>query len=79
VKAPLGANVSLYYDSAIPVSEGDLIVTLTKRTYRVTAVRIQERGIHIGRQHIRANVVDHDEAMEQLEDETVHHLHWYRR
>jgi hypothetical protein len=79
--APVGANVSLYYDGLV-VDVGDLIVTRTQRCYRVTSVRIQARGEHVGRQHLRADVVDYDSAVEQAQDDSdirVRRLYWYSR
>lgn len=74
--APIGANVSLYYDARRDVREGDFIRTTSGRTYLVTGARRQERGVHIGRWHLRCDVVPQD--MPTAED-VVHPLTWYRR
>jgi hypothetical protein len=74
--APVGNVVGIYYDGAAEVSEGDVIRTPTGRSYRVVANRVQARGRHIGRQHLRVLVID---PAEVSEDDTVHPLHWYSR
>ncbi len=76
---PIGSNVYLYLDCFEDLDIGDLVVTGTLRTYRITSVRVQTRGMRIGRQHVRADVVDHDEAMAEREDEKVVEIAWYKR
>jgi hypothetical protein len=76
VAAPIGANVSLYYDSRRHVEVGHFIQTPTGRTYLVTDVRRQARGEHIGRWHLRADVVPEDWPQPY---DVVHPLSWYRR
>jgi hypothetical protein len=53
---------------------GDAIETPTGRTYVLTSVRRQERGMHVGRWHLRAIVVE-----KAPEGAVVHPLYWYRR
>jgi hypothetical protein len=74
--AAIGKNVGLYYDSPRNVEVGDYIATPTGRTYLVNWVRIQCKGIHVGRQHIRGTVVD---PADVAKGATVHPLRWYRR
>lgn len=74
--AEVGDVVGLFYDSANTVSVGDYLRTRTGRTYRTVAVRIQHRGQHIGRQHLRAEVVNPAEVAPQ---DPVHAIYWYRR
>lgn len=75
--APAGALVSLYYDGAAEVHEGEFIRTGTGRTYRVETVRVQQRGRHAGRQHLMAVVLGPDDPLP--DDATVWPLRWYRR
>lgn len=71
---PVGAVVSIHVDSIAPVAQGDAIRTPTGRTYLVLGGRVQQRGKHRGRQHLRLLVVD--EAPPQA---VVHHIVWYPR
>jgi len=73
MKAPLGAEVGLYYDGR-PVSVEDCLVTPSGRVYFIISLRVQERGIHIGRQHIRAIVMD-----QVPERSKAHPIYWYKR
>jgi hypothetical protein len=88
VTAPVGAIVSLHVDLVASVGSGDIIMTGTGRRYRILVVREQARGRHIGRQHLRAIVVDDDtEPDEQvyagpdgeLRGGVVHRIRWYKR
>lgn len=74
--APIGAEVGLHYDSSCTVAKSDVIRTGTGRCYLITAVRRQEQGIHAGRWHLRAVVIDPDNVPN---DAIVHPLWWYRR
>lgn len=83
---PPGSIVSLFYDaSGTDVEPGDLVVTSrTNRTYRVVAARQQDRGMHVGRWHLRAEVLDDSAApaaVAQAERDglAVHRLTWYPR
>lgn len=72
-----GESASIYYDGWAQVAEGDYLRTPTGRTYLVTHVRVQERGIHKGRQHLQTVVMEPDHQTET--DAVVHPLHWYQR
>lgn len=75
---PVGSHVGLYYDAERRVLVGDEIVTeSTGRRYLVLAVRIQMRGKHEGRQHLRCVVLSPDH--ERDPDSGVHVVRWYRR
>lgn len=77
MKAPVGAEVGLYYDSPRPIGEGDYLQTPTGRTYLILSVRVQARGQHAGRRkHLRAVVID---ASDIDPAGTIHPLHWYKR
>lgn len=85
-KAPAGAIVTLHLDLDGRVGEGDLIETSTGRAYLALAVRVQERGLHVGRQHVTCSVMprdwkDHlDDLVEALgADARVHRIAWYPR
>lgn len=75
--APIGSEVGLYFDSPTRVMVGDFIRTQSGRTYHLTSVRIQERGKHIGRQHLRAIVVE--PGVIDPATDVVHPLYWYSR
>lgn len=77
MRAPAGAEVGLFYDGRDPVAEGDYLRTGTGRTYLIVGNRIQARGKHTGRQHLRAVVMADDHAPEL--DAVVHTIAWYRR
>lgn len=74
--APAGSTVGLYVDLAAPVEPGHVIETQTGRRYGVTSVRVQMRGRHIGRQHLRCIVL---EAGQEIGDAVVHRIRWYSR
>ncbi len=76
MKAP-GEAASLYWDGWHLASEGDYIRTKTGRTYLITHVRVQEKGKHAGRQHLKTIVMAPDHVVE--EDAVVHEIHWYKR
>lgn len=73
---PIGSIVSLYYDGWAVAEEGDVIQTTTGRSYRVISNRVQEKGRHRGRQHIKALVID---KCDVSEEDTVLPLYWYAR
>lgn len=80
--APVGRNVGLYIDSATVLGEGDFVTTRTGRAYRVTSNRIQARGKHTGRQHLRVDVVEMAEVEQALaadEDVISLPIWWYSR
>lgn len=72
--APYGTEVRLHYDSPTLVGEGEYLRTSTGRVYEVLEVRVQRRGKHAGRQHLRVLV-----ARAAPADAVIHPLHWYRR
>lgn len=72
-----GEPAKLYYDGIRTVEPGDYLRTRTGRTYLVTAVRVQKKGRHVGRQHLQTVVMD--PARELEPDAVVHPLWWYRR
>lgn len=72
----IASEVGLYYDSPQEVGVGDYLQTPTGRTYFARTVRVQSRGEHIGRKHIRAIVIDRREIEP---DGIVHPIHWYKR
>jgi hypothetical protein len=79
-----GSEVGLYVDLVAEVHVGDAIRTQTGRSYLVTQVRVQRRGAHVGRQHLRAVVLDEDVAPEvgrvhHLQVPVVHQIRWYGR
>ncbi len=73
MSAPVGAVVQIFYDGR-PLAPGDALRTPTGRTYEVVSVRVQERGRHVGRQHLACLV-----AAEPPLDAKVLPLRWYRR
>lgn len=76
--APAGAEVALYYDSPWrDVQPGDVVQTRTGRRYLVRRVRRQARGRHLGRQHLRCEVLPADHELDA--DTVVHPVFWYRR
>ena len=72
--APVGAVVGLYVDLVARVAIGDVIETQTGRSYQVLAVRVQLRGKHAGRQHLRVLVIERAHP-----DATIHLIRWYAR
>ncbi len=75
--APAGTEVELYVDLVAEVATGDVIETQTGRRYFVAHVRRQERGEHIGRQHLRVVVMADDSIVEGAHQ--VHRIRWYPR
>lgn len=73
--APIGAEVGLFVDLIARVAEGDVIETKRGRRYGVTKVRVQERGKNVGRQHLRAVVLDEGARWAGR----THRIKWYRR
>ena len=55
--APAGAAVGIHVDLIATVAIGDMIETQTGRRYLVVAARVQQRGKHAGRQHLRCVVM----------------------
>lgn len=76
--APIGATVSIHVDLVDAVTAGDLVETTSGRRYSVLVVRVQQRGKHVGRQHLQCLVVPPD----WLPDPpigTLHRIRWYPR
>ena len=61
-KAPPGALVSIYYDSPREIAPGDALQAPSGRTYIIAGIRIQKRGKHIGRKHLKCIVSDGSQA-----------------
>lgn len=74
--AAVGANVGIYMDTSRDIASGDVIRTRSGRYYLVDVVREQQRGIHVGRKHMRVVVID---ARDVPDDAVIHPLLWYRR
>lgn len=70
--APAGAWVGIYYDGL--VARGQYLRTPTGRLYEVVAVRVQRRGAHVGRHHLRCIV-----KTEAPPGAAVRPLYWYPR
>lgn len=77
MKAPAGAEVGIYLDMRERVNAGDVIQTGTGRRYGIVRVRIQERGQHRGRQHLRCLVLGPDDVVEG--HARVFKIWWYPR
>jgi hypothetical protein len=75
--APVGTEVGIYVDLVATVAVGDVIETTSGRRYQVMAVRHQHRGIHAGRQHLRALVVPPNWTPDPMA--VVHRIQWYRQ
>lgn len=75
--ASAGAIVGIYVDLVAPVATGDVIETTSGRRYRAVEVRVQQRGHHVGRQHLRCLVMSTDDPVDATV--TVHQISWYRR
>jgi hypothetical protein len=75
--APPGKRVKLYVDLRQQVQVGDVIRTRTGRRYSVDTVRVQQRGIHTGRQHLQATVMSPDEPDDP--DVRIFDIGWYSR
>lgn len=74
---PLGTTCKLHYDSPREVEAFDVIRTEPAGTcYRVLEVRIQERGKHAGKKHLKCVRIA---AGDVEEDDVVRPLYWYQR
>jgi hypothetical protein len=76
-RAPEGAEVGLYVDLLARVRVGHVIQTPSGRRYGVVSVRVQERGIHAGRQHLRCVVLGPDAELSARI--RLHEIVWYKR
>lgn len=72
-KAKVGDEVGIYFDGR-PVFEGQALRTPTGRTYLIVRRRVQQRGKHRGRQHLRCVIVD-----ETPDGAVIVPLVWYPR
>jgi len=75
----IGEQCRVYYDAdeGQEVKAGDFLQTTTGRMYLVDTVRIQERGLHVGRHHLVVTVVPPDVHL--FEEDVVHPIAWYSR
>jgi hypothetical protein len=73
--AAVGAEVGMYIDCPQEITAGDALMTTTGRTYVVVQARRQQRGKHIGRQHLRCVVAD----TKPPAGVRIFSLRWYRR
>lgn len=76
-RAPAGAVVSFYVDLVDQVGEADIIETESGRRYAVLAVRVQQRGKHRGRQHLKCVVLASDAPY--IPGQIFHRIRWYAR
>jgi len=74
---PPGSLVSLYFDGR-SLDVGDVLFTQTGRCYRIESVRVQERGKHVGRQHLAATVLPEHVADLPVDVRRVP-IEWYPR
>lgn len=74
---PPGAVVSLYFDGLHQLDVGEALVTGTGRAYLVVERRVQERGLHAGRQHLRCVV--HASTASLPRDTAQFGIEWYKR
>lgn len=75
-KAAVGDVVSIYYDGR-EVQTAEVLQTSTGRTYLIVSKRVQRRGAHVGRQHLRCLIVEAEEV--KAKELKIHPLHWYKR
>jgi len=74
--APAGAIVGIYVDLKACVDVGDVIETTSGRRYSVVAKRVQARGKHVGRQHLRVSVMAPDDPLPATG--ILHRIVWYQ-
>jgi hypothetical protein len=75
VTAPIGAEVGIYVDMRERLEVGDVLQTTAGRRYGVAKIRVQTRGKHVGRQHLRVIVLDRDTPCSGA----MYAIHWYPR
>ena len=75
--SPVGAMVSIFVDLTARVVENDVIATTSGRRYLVCTVREQQRGDHVGRQHLGCVVKAVDQPAP--DGARTHRIRWYRR
>lgn len=77
---PVGSDVGLFMDMRERLHPGDaLVAATTGRCYLVRTVREQARGLHIGRQHLRAVVFASIDDLPADPDRAVLPFAWYPR
>lgn len=76
-----GSIVGIYMDTTRTLDPGDYIQTGTGRVYEIQAVRVQQRGVHVGRQHLRVVVMppEFDLGAAIAAGARAIPLVWYRR
>lgn len=74
--APPGTEVGLFMDMGTQLEAGDYLRSRSGRTYLVDNVRVQQRGVHIGRQHLRCIVVRPEDV---APDARIIDFWWYPR
>lgn len=74
--APAGALVRIYYDG-LEILVGDALRTPTGRTYLVVERRVQQRGKHVGRQHLSCVVCTVNPMLPH--GTRVRRMHWHKR
>lgn len=74
-KALPGSLVNIYYDSPVDIAPGDALKTPSGRTYIIADIRIQKRGKHVGRKHLKCVVSDGAMAYSGA----THPIYWYPR
>lgn len=73
---PPGSIVALYFDSPRLMVADDVIRTESGKCYRVVSNRVQQRGKHVGRQHLTCEVVAPETV---TADDFVMPIYWYAR
>ena len=71
---PAGSIVRITFDGLRRLEPGDVLQTKTGRGYVIMTVRVQQRGVHRGRQHLLCLV-----ATEPPPGAIVYPLRWYPR
>lgn len=74
---PPGSVVAIYFDGLHQLDVGEALVTGTGRAYLVVERRVQTRGAHAGRQHLRCVV--HAAAADLPPDTETYPIEWYPR
>jgi hypothetical protein len=77
--AAAGAEVRIYVDLVAEVAIGHVIETQTGRRNGVVGVRVQRRGEHVGRQHLRCVVLERTMTVRERAETTIHRIRWYAR
>ena len=75
-RKPLYTECGLYVDLVEDVRPHEVIRTGAGTCYRVASVRVQVRGLHAGRQHLRVLRIPPEDVGP---GDTVHEIRWYPR